>query len=208
MNKKRLLVAASPAICSASWLKRNLLNTVSNEHAISLIGNNSTLENILKEENISFDSIKNKSNFSKNEIRKHLLNHDYFLMFWDGNSHTDFVFEARLLKIPSKVIAIQVTEVVNKDRGDYYDIYVGRGTPWGNPFPVGPNEGQYERDEAISRFKEYFESEILGDESKRRGLLGMRGMRIGCHCKPFACHGDVIASYLNSLDPDDLEEKL
>ncbi len=206
MNRKRLLIAASPEIGAESWIRRNLLNIISDEYKITLIGNNKTAEKILKEKNIKINLIEGKYYFSKKEIKNLLLNCDYFLIFWDGVNLTNFVFEARLLKIPSKVIAIQVTEVVNKDRGDYYDIYIGRGTPWGNPFPVGPNEGQYSRDEAISRFKEYFEKEILSDESKRRGLLGMRGMRIACHCKPFACHGDVIASYLNSLDPDDLAE--
>ncbi|ASF45912.1 DUF4326 domain-containing protein [Methylovulum psychrotolerans] len=33
-----------------------------------------------------------------------------------------------------------------------------------------------------------------------RELLQLRGKVLGCHCKPAACHGDVLANYLNSLD--------
>lgn len=28
----------------------------------------------------------------------------------------------------------------------------------------------------------------------------IRGKVIACHCKPAACHGDVLATYLNSQD--------
>jgi hypothetical protein len=103
--------------------------------------------------------------------------------------------------IPTKLIPVEVTTVVNRDRGDEFDIYVGRGTPWGNPYPVGTQDGQYSREEAIALYEIHFRDNILTNPSLQRGLNGLRGCRIACHCKPLACHGDIIADYLNKLPP-------
>ena len=32
----------------------------------------------------------------------------------------------------------------------------------------------------------------------RRRIEGLRGKTLMCFCKPLACHGDVIAEYLNA----------
>ena len=82
----------------------------------------------------------------RSEIRRALSDTDHLLMMWDGRSLTQLLFEARLRAFPTKLFAIEVATVVNKDRGDDFDVYIGRGTPWGNPYPVGKQEGQYERD--------------------------------------------------------------
>ncbi len=34
----------------------------------------------------------------------------------------------------------------------------------------------------------------------KEDVLALKGKTLGCHCKPAACHGDVIAEYLNVLD--------
>lgn len=138
----------------------------------------------------------------RSEVRRALNNSDHLLLLWDGRGFTELLFEARLAGLPTKVNTIEVTEVVNRDRNEPFDAYVGRGTPWGNPFHVGKQDGQYERDEAIEKYRQHFREKILTDESLRKGLLSLRGLRIACHCKPLACHGDVIAEYLNALDPD------
>jgi hypothetical protein len=130
---------------------------------------------------------------------------DYVLGFWDGRTLTDLVFEARVQKKPTKLFAVETAVVVNKDRGDTYDIYIGRGTPWGNPFVVGTGDGRYTREEAVAKYRTYFEQDILTDKSKVAALKAMRGLRLGCHCKPLACHGDVIASYVNRLPAEQVE---
>lgn len=169
------------------------------------IGRNKYLSTALAEIGVASEPWAGAEAPRRSEIRKVIDKADHLLLFWDGRSFTNLLFEARLRNIPTKVFPIQVTEVVNKERTDEFDAYIGRGTPWGNPFHVGKQEGQFERDEAIERYKEHFEKNILGDEGMRKGLLGLRGLRIACSCKPLACHGDVIARYLNALDPDDLD---
>jgi hypothetical protein len=204
MSDHRILVAASEGIMTETWLTRKLRESLPESSAtITAFGKNKYLANALLTINASAVAPPITS-VRKSDIRKALSDTDHLLLFWDGRTLSDLLFEARLRGVPTKVHAIEVTEVVNRDRGDNFDAYIGRGTIWGNPFVVGGKEGQFDREEAIEKYKKHFEENILADESKQRGLLGLRGMRIACHCKPLACHGDVIANYLNSLDPDDI----
>ena len=209
MSEKRILVAASAGIAADGWLKRKLVEAIADPAnvTISELGRNKHLSAALRAIGTHPVPWPTNTAIRRSEIRKALDNTDYLLLFWDGRSLTDLLFEARLRNIPMKVYSIEVTEIVDKERTDDYDAYIGRGTPWGNPYHVGKQEGQYERDEAIDKYRTHFEENILGDESKRRGLVGLRGMRLACHCKPLACHGDVIAGYLNSLDPDEIEKE-
>ena len=68
--------------------------------------------------------------------------------------------------------------------------------------PLGPIDHALGvgREDVIERYRTYFYEEIVNDPEKRKQILGLRGMRLGCHCKPLPCHGDVIAEYLNGLD--------
>jgi len=84
------------------------------------------------------------------------------------------------------------TKVVNL-KNDSYDMLVDRTTPFGNPFIIGPDG---DRDDVISKFRVYwYAPEQYNLRAFARVLLS--GKRIGCWCKPQACHGDIIAEYLN-----------
>lgn len=92
------------------------------------------------------------------------------------------------------------TTVVNLYKTKEYDVYIGRAGKgqdgyFGNPFH-GPN-----RDENIVKFKEYFANKIRTDPEYRKRIIELKDKTLACFCKPAACHGDVIATYLNSL-PD------
>ncbi len=65
-------------------------------------------------------------------------------------------------------------------------IYIGRGSPWGNPFIIGQHGN---RNEVIRRFKE----EIL----PKLDVSSLRGKNLVCFCKPQACHGDAILEKAN-----------
>lgn len=124
------------------------------------------------------------------------------IIFWDGIEFCDLIYFCNIKKTPLRLINLKLTKVCNKDRGEYFDTYIGRGTPWGNPFPIGENGDN--RDDVIKKYRNYFNSEIISNEEKRRELLSLRGKILGCHCKPLACHGDVIAEYLNALDDNEI----
>ena len=107
--------------------------------------------------------------------------------------------------INTRIIKIETTKIVNKDKGDEFDVYIGRGSPWGNPYAVGfggsPGEEQDTREEAIRKYKYDFDKDFLkGGQEYKLNLLKLRGKRLACHCKPLACHGDILADYLNSYD--------
>lgn len=201
----RLLVAASSGITNKKWIDDCLSASIkSNEIEIIQFSDHSILSaSLVNFKNSSKALIRSNGENRRSEIRQALHSADHLLLLWDGRTLNNLLFEARLCQKPTKIFAIETTLVVNKDRGDDFDVYIGRGTPWGNPFPVGKLEGQYERDESIALYKTHFEKNILANPSLRKGLLGLRGMRLACHCKPLACHGDVIVNYLNSIDPNE-----
>lgn len=64
-------------------------------------------------------------------------------------------------------------------------IYVGRGSPWGNPFRIG----MMSREEVIRKF----ECEVL----PTLDLMPLRGKDLVCYCAPKACHADVLLREAN-----------
>ena len=65
-------------------------------------------------------------------------------------------------------------------------VYIGRGSPWGNPFVIGADG---DRDEVCDRF----EREVLPTLDIER----LRGRPMVCFCAPSRCHGDSILKALN-----------
>lgn len=120
------------------------------------------------------------------------------IYFWDGRDLDDFIYLSLLDEIPTKVITVGPTRVVNKDRHEEFDVYIGRGTPWGNPFPIGENG--MDRAAVIEAYRAYFKNKFVDNAEGRQAILSLKGKVLGCHCKPAPCHGDVIAEFLNSLD--------
>lgn len=208
MTAKVILIAASPGVAAENWLGRKIRESIPDfsEVKVFLLDGNPRLKSVIAATGADCVVLPAAYPLRRSKVRQILEKCDYMLLFWDGRTLTELLFEGRLRNVPMKVFSIEVTDVVNKERTDDYDAYIGRGTPWGNPYHVGKQQGQFERDEAISLYRKHFKDNILGDDAKRRGLFGLRGMRLACHCKPLACHGDVIAEYLNAQDPDELEK--
>lgn len=85
-----------------------------------------------------------------------------------------------------------MTKVVNLYK-EPYDIYIGRGSPFGNPFVIGWDGN---RQEVIDKYREWFYIEIQY-ENFRQQVLALRGKVLGCFCFPKACHGNIIVEWLN-----------
>lgn len=66
-----------------------------------------------------------------------------------------------------------------------YDVYIGRGGKWGNPFVIG-KDGT--RDEVIQKYEKW----ILSQPLLMGSLSELRGKTLGCWCSPKPCHGDVL----------------
>ena len=78
-----------------------------------------------------------------------------------------------------------------------FDVYIGRGSRWGNPY--SHKEGTLaehvvgSRTEAIQKFEEY----LLSNEELMASLPDLKGKTLGCWCKPKTCHGDILLRYAN-----------
>ncbi len=120
------------------------------------------------------------------------------ILFEDRECYKNLRASLKELAKPTRVVQLELTLVVNKDRGDAYDTYIGRGTKWGNPYQIGQDG---DRDEVIRKFAYDFDRGFLKVfENFDKNISSIKGKVIACHCKPYACHGDVIAAYVNSLD--------
>lgn len=88
-----------------------------------------------------------------------------------------------------------------------YDVYVGRGPDpktgiigrWGNPFVVG-KDGT--RAEVIRKYREW----IVTQPDLMEALPELKGLRLGCWCRPKSCHGEVLAELANPPEQEKIEE--
>lgn len=92
------------------------------------------------------------------------------------------------------------TTVVNKYHKVPYDIYIGRGSKWGNPFShLDSALAQFRvktREEAIEKYGEWImtQPKLLAD------LHELKGKTLCCYCKPQICHGDILVELVSKLD--------
>lgn len=202
-NATKLLIAASSSIPEA--VVRKKLPLISDNFAgqITFLEGNIGLRNYLRELHPKAEAAAAKNPAS---FRKLVAAHDHLVLLWDGEDLTRLLFEGRLAKKKIKLITIPITKVVNKKLTSDYDVYIGRGTPWGNPFTIGHGDGP-DRAEVINRYREHFQEKINTDPNFKKGILAMKGLRLACFCKPEACHGDVIAEYLDQLPEKNQEEE-
>ena len=81
------------------------------------------------------------------------------------------------------------TIVVNRSIHSF-DVYIGRGSKWGNPFVIGKDG---DRDEVCDKYEKWFwkQNDLFPAISE------LEGKRLGCFCKPKRCHGDFLARLVN-----------
>lgn len=77
------------------------------------------------------------------------------------------------------------TRVVHCKRAQH-DVYIGRGSKWGNPFKIGEHGT---REQVIAKYERWLNHQhaLLAD------VHTLKGKTLGCWCAPQACHGDVLA---------------
>jgi hypothetical protein len=91
------------------------------------------------------------------------------------------------------------TKVVHCMR-EKYDVYIGRGSGFGNPYTHEKNTmGRYvgSREKAVEMYREY----VLSHPGLIENIKSLKGKVLGCWCKTpespnIPCHGDVIIEIL------------
>jgi hypothetical protein len=87
------------------------------------------------------------------------------------------------------------TTVINRKHRGRYDVYIGRGSPFGNPYDY--RTLGITRDESILKYREWFYRRLT-DPWFRDKVHSLKGKVLACWCKPDACHGDIIVEYLEN----------
>jgi hypothetical protein len=77
-----------------------------------------------------------------------------------------------------------MTRVVNTAYEDY-DVYIGRGSKWGNPFVIGVHGT---RGLVMAKYRQH----ILSRPDLLAALPELKDKTLGCCCKPKPCHGDIL----------------
>ena len=134
------------------------------------------------------------------------------IVFDDGEEFSEELALLKEMGIPTRLLKIDITRVINIKRETQYAglkstpdyEYIGRGSYWGNPYSMfeSNDDGEMDdREEIIRKYKYDFDFDLFPNKEKSE-LIKLKGKRLGCFCKPAACHGDVLADYLNGLDED------
>jgi hypothetical protein len=115
-----------------------------------------------------------------------------------------------------------MVEVVNMYQGRCHppwgqpgDVLIDRRSVFGNPFPIGrclvngkPEE--FSRESCIQRYRQYFNNGEVVKITDRNGTRVwdaniarqhfpelLKANRLGCWCKPQACHGDLLKAAID-----------
>lgn len=92
------------------------------------------------------------------------------------------------------------TTVVNIKR-EPFDVRIDRQTNLGNPFVVGlDGNRRVVIDLHMRLWRTHLESPHVR-EWALASLRMMKGKRLGCHCKPLACHGDNYVKLIAEFCP-------
>ena len=201
-NRPQLLIALPHLLCFKKLFAdtiESVINTLGDVDITLISDRAGVAKNILETMGIHPNEARILTRLNAQiEVQKY----SHVLAFWDGDEPTDIVYFARLYSKHLRIIPVQITKVKNKNHNEEFDVYIGRGTLWGNPFPMEQETDKFKRNVVIEKYKIFFKEEIVSDPKKLKLLLTLKGLRLGCHCSPLPCHGDVIANFLNSYDED------
>jgi len=85
------------------------------------------------------------------------------------------------------------------------DIYIGRGSPLGNPYTHLPLNKTIAcvhvdtRNDAIEKYKEYILKEIISNCLIQKAIENIKhkakegDVNLVCHCAPKSCHGEILS---------------
>ena len=98
---------------------------------------------------------------------------------------------------------------IGRDRENKVSPHAGERGFFGSPFKIkyktitGKIGGQYNRNEAMSKYEAYFYKKLGFDPVFEKEIKKLKGKVLGCYCVPQKCHGDIIAQYLNTARFED-----
>lgn len=70
-------------------------------------------------------------------------------------------------------------------------VYIGRGTPWGNPYLIGRDGNRLD---VIQKYEQLLESD---PELVAKIKAELKGKTLVCWCHPLPCHGHLLLRIAN-----------
>ena len=95
--------------------------------------------------------------------------------------------------------------VVCNKHYEEFDVYIGRGSLYGNPFVIGEDG---DRNQVIRKYRVYLWNRIRLGKTSISDVLSLEGKRLGCFCSPKPCHGDVLVNAFNFFKEKELTQEL
>jgi hypothetical protein len=199
---KTVLICYPKAFNCAEKFERKLTRILKNIDSYSVMyaaDENHLIQDFLSKQTPTIKMIDNKNCFEQIEQITHAI------IFDDGEEFPQQTRKLQAANIPTRLINIAITRVVNIKREEKYKAskstpdyeYIGRGSYWGNPHSLF--ESGETRDEVIRKYQYDFDYEKFPNKEKSE-VYKLVGKRLGCFCHPAPCHGDVLADYLNRWD--------
>lgn len=101
-------------------------------------------------------------------------------------------------KTPHDLNKVQ-TYPVNLYHKSEYDVFIGRGSKWGNPWSHLQSKYQTKtvstRKEAIIKYYQW----LIGNPELLAEIPSLIDCKLGCYCYPNLCHGDILGLIADSI---------
>ena len=88
--------------------------------------------------------------------------------------------------------------LVNRHKCSTFDVYIGRGTKWGNQNSIDLKSGKT-RQIVVEMYRHDVYNALENGTLTINDFLELSGKTIGCSCTPLVCHGDVIIEVFNAI---------
>lgn len=75
-------------------------------------------------------------------------------------------------------------------------VYIGRGSIWGNPFPLTKENT---REEVVGKYRRYLVAQLKNGIIPLESIKALYGKDLVCYCAPKLCHGDVLEEFAKKL---------
>jgi len=153
-----ILIAYPSAFLCYGKFERKLSNILSNfnQFYIAYMADDN---NIINKYLSSDKRVNNAITFSIDE--EHFSSISHAIIFNDGETFNHLIDSVKNQGIKSRLIVDDITKVVNIDKDDKYEVFIGRSSHWGNPhaIDVGASLGEKSnsRAQAIEKYKYDFE---------------------------------------------------
>jgi hypothetical protein len=90
--------------------------------------------------------------------------------------------------------------ILNKYHGKADGVYIGRGSPFGNPYPIGEED----RDTVCDKYEHHFSYKLNTDPHFQAAVDDLVNkartgdLNLICFCAPKRCHGETIKRHIEA----------